>query len=111
VILFLQQERNPGGIEMPAYLIALLNILDREEYNKYRAGVHDTIDRHKGEIVISNENVEVVEGEWPYTKTVVIRFPSMEAAKSWYNSTEYQKIVHYRFRSVKTRLIFVEGRS
>jgi uncharacterized protein (DUF1330 family) len=96
---------------MPAYLVALLNILDREEMDKYRAGVHETIDKHKGEIIISNENVEVIEGEWPYTKTVVIRFPSMEAAKRWYDSPEYQKIVQLRFRAAKTRLIFVEGRT
>ena len=96
---------------MPAYIVALLNIIDREEYDKYRSGVHETIDRHKGEIIISNEDVEVIEGEWPYTKTVVIRFPSMEAAKSWYYSTEYQKIVQHRFRAAKSNLIFIEGRS
>ena len=96
---------------MPAYLVALLNILDREELDKYRAGVHETIDRYKGEIVISNETVEVIEGDWPYSKTVVIKFPTMEAAKQWYNSPEYQKIVQFRFRAAKTRLIFVEGRS
>ena len=96
---------------MPAYLVAVLNILDWEEYDKYRAVVHETLDRHKGEVIISNETVEVLEGGWPYTKTVVIRFPSMEAAKSWYNSDEYQKIVHHRFRAAKSNLIFIEGRA
>ena len=95
---------------MSAYLIALLKINDRKEYDEYRAGAHDTIDKHKGEIIVSNENFEVIEGEWPYTKTVVIRFPSMEAAKRWYESPEYQEVVQHRFRAVETNLIFIEGR-
>ncbi|HEB30458.1 MAG TPA: DUF1330 domain-containing protein [Spirochaetes bacterium] len=95
---------------MSAYLVALLKINDRKEFDKYRAGVHDTIDKHKGEIIVSNENAEVIEGEWPYTKTVVIRFPSMEAAKRWYESPEYQEVVKHRFRAAETNLIFIEGR-
>ncbi len=95
---------------MSAYLVALLKINDRKEFDKYRAGVHDTIDKHKGEIIVSNENAEVIEGEWPYAKTVVIRFPSMEAAKRWYESPEYQEVVKHRFRAAETNLIFIEGR-
>ena len=95
---------------MSAYLVALLKINDRKGYDEYRAGVHDTIDEHKGEIIVSNESFEVIEGEWPYTKTVVIRFPSMEAAKRWYESPEYQEVVQHRFRAVETNLIFIEGR-
>ncbi len=95
---------------MAAYLVALLKINDLKEMDIYRAGVHDTIDKHKGEIIVSNENAEVIEGEWPYTKTVVIRFPSMEAAKRWYGSPEYQEIVQHRVRAAETNLIFIEGR-
>ena len=57
---------------MPAYVIAVLVIKDREEYNKYRAGVHDILLKYNGEIVVSNESFEVIEGEWPYTKTIEI---------------------------------------
>ena len=95
---------------MAAYLVALLKINDLKEMDIYRAGVHDTIDKHKGEIIVSNENAEVIEGEWPYTKTVVIRFPSMEAAKRWYDSPEYQEVVQHRFHAAETNLIFIEGR-
>jgi uncharacterized protein (DUF1330 family) len=95
---------------MSAYLVAQLKINDRKEFDEYRAGVHGTIDKHKGEIIISNESFEIMEGEWPYTKTVVIRFPSMDAAKRWYESPEYQKVVQHRFRAADTNLIFIEGR-
>jgi uncharacterized protein (DUF1330 family) len=96
---------------MPAYVIALEVIEDRKEFDKYRAGVHDILNKYNGEIIVSNENFEVIEGEWPYTKTVVIRFPSVEDAKRWYEAPEYQHVAQHRFRSTKTNLIIIEGRS
>jgi len=50
---------------MPAYIIALINVNDRDAYNQYRAGVHDILNKYKGEIIISNENIEIIEGYWP----------------------------------------------
>ena len=96
---------------MPAYIIALEVIKDREEFDKYRADVHNILDKHKGQTIISNEDIEIIEGEWPYTKTVVIRFPSVDEAKRWYESPEYQKVVQHRFRAAKTNLILVEGKA
>jgi uncharacterized protein (DUF1330 family) len=96
---------------MPAYLIAAEVINDREEFDKYRALVHDVLEKYGGETIVANEEVEVVEGNWPYTKTVVIRFPSMEEAKRWYYSKEYQSIIQHRLAATDTDLIFVEGRA
>ena len=96
---------------MPAYIIALEVINDRNEFDKYRAGVHDVLKKYQGEIVVSNEDVEIFEGKWPYTKTVVVRFPSIEQAKQWYNSEEYREVVQHRFRAADTDLILVDGRA
>ena len=94
---------------MPAYIIALEVINDREEFEKYRKGVRGSLDKYKGQVLVSSEDVEVIEGEWPHTKTVVIRFSSVEEAKRWYESPEYQEAVQHRFRAAVTQLIVVEG--
>ena len=96
---------------MPAYIIALEVINDRDEFDKYRAGVHDVLKKYQGEIIVSNEDVEVFKGKWPYTKTVVVRFHSIEQAKQWYNSEEYREVVQHRFRAADTDLILVDGRA
>ena len=62
-------------------------------------------------MVGNNENREIIEREWPYTKTVVIRFPSTEKAKGWYESPEYQEVAQHRFNATTTNLILIEGRS
>ena len=96
---------------MPAYIIALEVINDRDEFDKYRAGVHNVLKKYQGEIIVSSENVEIFEGEWPYTKTVVVRFPSVEQAKRWYDSEEYREVVQHRCRAAVTNLILVDGRA
>ena len=96
---------------MPAYVIALEVIKDRDEFNKYRALVHDVLDKYEGKTVVSSEDAEVREGKWKYTKTVVIRFPSMGHAKRWYESPEYQKILPIRLRAAATDLILVDGKA
>ena len=96
---------------MPAYIIALQVIKDRDELNKYRALVHDVLDKYEGEAIISNETQQVLEGTWPYTKTVVIRFPSIQQATRWYNSKEYQDIIEYRHRAAVTDMIVIDGKA
>ena len=36
---------------------------------------------------------KVLEGTWPGNWTVILRFPSMAIAESWYGSEEYQPAV------------------
>jgi uncharacterized protein (DUF1330 family) len=53
----------------------------------------------------------VLEGEWPYTRTVVLRFADENEAKRWYESDEYQALAQYRFRASRATLILAKGRS
>jgi uncharacterized protein (DUF1330 family) len=39
---------------------------------------------------------ETIEGEAPGPQTVVIKFDSTDAAKAWYESSEYQAVVGKR---------------
>jgi uncharacterized protein (DUF1330 family) len=40
---------------------------------------------------------------------VILQFDSVEAAKAWYNSTEYQEILPYRLDNTDDRFLIVEG--
>ena len=42
-------------------------------------------------------------------RIVIIRFPSMEVAKTWYNSPEYQAVLPMRFRASNSSVYFVEA--
>jgi uncharacterized protein (DUF1330 family) len=96
-------------IAMPVYLVAQIDIHDRAEYEKYEAGFFEVFARFAGELLAVSENPEVVEGEWPHTRTVLIRFPSADEARRWYASPEYQALAQHRFRASRGNAVMVEG--
>jgi uncharacterized protein (DUF1330 family) len=51
----------------------------------------------------------VLEGEWQHPRTVIIEFPSREAAEGWYKSTDYQKIIGLRHKSSMGNLVILDG--
>ena len=42
-------------------------------------------------------------------RVVIIRFPSMDRAKEWYNCAEYQAVLPMRFRACNSSVYFVEA--
>ena len=52
--------------------------------------------------------LEIKEGEWPGT-LVIIRFPSIEDARAWYDSPAYQEILHLRTDHIAGDTLLVEG--
>ena len=94
---------------MSVYLIAQIEIHDREEYDKYQEGFLEIFSKYQGEILVVEENHTVIEGAWPFTRTVVIRFPDEDEAKRWYESPEYQKLAQHRFKASTSNIIMANG--
>ena len=83
--------------EPKAFVIVQILINDRDSYHQYETAGHlEIFDRFSGTLVGVDENVEIIEGSWPFTRTVVIEFPSNELARAWYESDEYQAVVGLR---------------
>ena len=94
---------------MAHYLIAQIDIKDREKYAKYEAGFMEIFQRYKGKILSVDENIGVLEGDWPFTRTVLFFFSSKEDALNWYNSEEYQLLAKHRFSASESNIIIVSG--
>ena len=92
---------------MAGYLIANYNITNPEGYQAYITAVGPTILAHQGEILVAGEGSEAVEGE-PGAVTVVLKFPSKEALRAWYDSPEYQEIIHLRTDNTEGALVFAD---
>lgn len=97
---------------MPAYLIVHVNIQDRTEFNKYVKTFMKEFKEFPGRFRVVSETAEVLEGDWGEPlRTVVMEFPSMEAAREWYYSEKYQDIAKIRWGSAASKMILVEGLS
>ena len=94
---------------MSVYLVALINIENRDEYAKYESGFMEIFSRYKGELVAVDEKPATLEGEWPYTRTVLIRFPDEDEAKRWYNSDAYQALARHRLRASRGNIALIKG--
>ena len=82
---------------MAVYIVAQLNIHDRDRYAQYGDGFMEIFDKYNGTLLAVDEDTETIEGAWDYTRTVIIEFPSEEDAKAWYQSDEYQSLAEHRF--------------
>ena len=90
---------------MTGYLIANYQITNEEGYQGYLATVGQTIVAHGGEILVAGPGSEAVEGN-PGPITVVLKFPSMEALRGWYQSPEYQEIINLRTDNTEGTVVF-----
>jgi uncharacterized protein (DUF1330 family) len=92
-----------------AYVIADLDVKDEREFREYARKVPDTIAKYGGRYLVRSGKFEVVEGSWRPKRIVVLEFPSMEAARSWYDSEEYRPLKELRIRCAPTDGVLVEG--
>jgi uncharacterized protein (DUF1330 family) len=81
---------------MPAYFIAQYVVNDPTVYQEYAQAAGPTIGAHGGEMVSFDVGAETIEGEPPGPQTVILKFESVDKAKEWYNSADYQAVVGKR---------------
>jgi uncharacterized protein (DUF1330 family) len=102
--------RRPVMPELKAFVIVQIAINDRDTYHQYEiAGHQEIFDKFSAKLIGLDENVDVVEGSWPCTRTVVIEFPSKELAQAWYHSDEYQAVAGLRHASATSNLVIASG--
>ena len=94
---------------MPAYVIVDVNITDAEAYEEYKKATPTTLAAHGGTFIARGGTVEVLEGDWQPGRVVILEFESVEAAKKWWSSPEYEAPKALRQRSSTASLIVVEG--
>jgi len=94
---------------MPAYVLAEVNITNPEGYKEYTQVVPATIARYGGKFLARGGAVHPLEGEWPQCRRVLIEFPTVEAARQWWDSPEYEKPKAMRRANSDGRLLLIEG--
>ena len=94
---------------MPAYLIARVHVTDPERYKGYTALTPAAIAKHGGRFVVRGGEVTTLEGPAERDRVVVIEFPSLEAARTFWSSPEYGKAKAKRAGAATGQFILVDG--
>ncbi|GAA0970979.1 DUF1330 domain-containing protein [Actinocorallia libanotica] len=94
---------------MTVYAMAQISIHDRERYNSYAARFMDVLLGYGGRLLAADERPEVIEGDWPYGKVVLMSFKDREAFEKWAYSAEYQEISKDRVAATTGVVILAKG--
>jgi len=94
---------------MAAYVIVDVDVKDQGAFEEYRRAVGPTIAQYGGKAIVRNGRFEVLEGDWTPKSIAVVEFPSMDAAKRWYDSPEYKPLIAQRKAASFATLVVVEG--
>jgi uncharacterized protein (DUF1330 family) len=95
---------------MSSYFLAQLKIHDPQRYEKYLEGFNEIFAKYKGKVIAADDGPTVLEGEWSYSRVVIIQFPNENELKRWYESREYQTLAKYRIKSSQADVIIIKGR-
>lgn len=96
---------------MSVYFIANIRMKDDATYQNYLKDVDRIFEKYSGEYLAVEEAPCLLEGSWPYSRLVLIRFPDEEALRQWYFSDEYQAILPYRLNAAECDTILVQGKA
>jgi len=94
---------------MSYFFVASIRIYDPELYQKYIDGAGPVFEKFKGRYLAVDNEPELLEGQWSYSRSVIIEFPAREDFYQWYHSSEYQDIVKYRMAAAECDTILVKG--
>ena len=92
-----------------AYIIANVDVTNPEQYEEYKKLSTIAMKAHGAEVCIRGGKVEVLEGDWSPSRMIVLKFPSVEAAKAFNSSVEYSAARKSRQGAAHMRMVLVEG--
>ncbi|RYF75957.1 MAG: DUF1330 domain-containing protein [Comamonadaceae bacterium] len=92
-----------------AYIIANVEVTNPEQYEEYKKWSTAAMQAHGAEVCVRGGKVEVLEGDWTPQRMIVLKFPSLEAARRFDASPEYTKARQARQGAAVMRMIVVEG--
>ena len=94
---------------MAAYIIVDIDIHDPEIYEEYKRLAPASIAKYGGKYLTRGGKTEVLEGDWGPKRLVILHFESMQRAKDWLHSMEYEHPKKLRHRSARSNMILTEG--
>jgi uncharacterized protein (DUF1330 family) len=93
-----------------AYLIVEMHITDPERYKAYMAAAPAAVKAAGGEYLVRGGRHEALEGDWQPHRVAMLRFPSFEQAKAFYDSEHYRGVRAKRAGAVEYfNSVLVEG--
>ena len=97
---------------MVAYIFGnTQSISDPARFKEYMGLAVPTVTQYGGKFFGGGmgSNIEIADGEWLPAEICAFEFASLQKAKEWYNSAEYQAVIAGRLGSTVGGVVFIDG--
>jgi len=92
---------------MSAYVVSSYEVVNRDQWLAYPSPAIASIQAHGGEMLAADINSEALEGSAP-SVTVIVKFADKAAARSWYESADYQAVAPVRRDNTTGTLVLLD---
>ena len=94
---------------MAAYFIARVNVTDWNKFKNYLDASPSVLKMFGGTYIARGGEIVTLEGPEEQRRVVLVEFPTLEQAKEFYNSSEYQEVIKLRKDAAIAEIIVVDG--
>ena len=94
---------------MKGYVVMDAEIIDTEAYSEFAEKSSAAIAANGGRLLARTSDVDVIQGDWIPKRFVVLEFDSLEAARGYMDSAEYQALDDLRRRATRADIVIFEG--
>lgn len=94
---------------MPAYVIVEVHITNPEEYEEVKKLTPPVLSKFGGKYLARSGEVENLAGEWNPERIVLLEFSSLDKAKEWVNSPEYEPVKAIRDKTAQVNMVAFES--
>ncbi|NBW81557.1 DUF1330 domain-containing protein [bacterium] len=96
----------------PAYFLVQVNAKNMQDLSdRYAQYAIPSLIKFGGEMIAGTPSPNVLEGRWDGNWAAILRFPSLDMAKTWYNSSEYKPLKELRMNELTNfgQILLIEG--
>ena len=96
--------------DKPAYILVDTKITDPGAYEDYKAAAKPIAEQFGGVYLTRGGKMDIMQAElWDPTRIVLVKFPSMAAARAFLDSPEYAPVKSIRLTHSEATLLVLEG--
>lgn len=93
---------------MSVYLVGHISVIDDELWQRYVAGVKESLSPFDANVMFRGQLVKILAGQHDYDLVVVIEFPDQSTLDNWYGSETYQSLIPLRDKAANVAIMTYE---
>ena len=93
---------------MAAYFIGFAKVKDAGKAQEYSSKAGPTVVNAGGTVVGRGKLAAVLAGQFDANSCLIVKFASVDAAKTWYDSPAYQALIPLRDEAITSTFVLIE---